>query len=43
MTQTLLANDAWALLAPFLPPERGRACRPSMDNRRALKGILWIA
>jgi transposase len=43
MTRDLLADDAWALLAPFLPPERGRACRPSIGNRQPLEGIAWIA
>jgi transposase len=36
MTRDLIDTAAWALIAPFLPPERGRACRPSLDNRRVL-------
>jgi transposase len=43
MTRDLIDTAAWALIAPFLPPERGRACRPSLDNRRVLEGIVWIA
>jgi transposase len=43
MTRDLIDTEAWALIAPFLPPERGRACRPSLDNRRVLEGIVWIA
>jgi transposase len=39
----LIDDATWALLAPFLPSERGRACRPSIDNRRILEGIFWIA
>jgi transposase len=43
MIRDLIDDAAWALIAPFLPPERGRACRPSLDNRRVLEGIVWIA
>jgi transposase len=43
MTRDLIDTAAWALIAPFLPPERGRACRPSLDNRQVLEGIVWIA
>jgi transposase len=43
MNRDLIDTAAWALIAPFLPPERGRACRPSLDNRRVLEGIVWIA
>ena len=43
MTRDLIDTAAWALIAPFLPPERGRACSPSIDNRRVLEGIVWIA
>jgi transposase len=43
MTRDLIDTAAWALIAPFLPPERGRACRPSLDNWRVLEGIVWIA
>jgi transposase len=42
-TETSSTTRAWALLAPFLPPIRGRACRPATDNRRVLEGIFWIA
>jgi transposase len=43
MNRDLIDTAAWALIAPFLPPERGRACRPLLDNRRVLEGIVWIA
>jgi transposase len=43
LTPDLIDDAAWALIAPFLRPERGRACRPSLDNRRVLEGIVWIA
>ena len=37
-----LSTVEWALVAPFLPAERGRVGRPSHDNRRVLNGILWV-
>ena len=37
-----LSEVEWALVAPFLPAERGRVGRPSHDNRRVLNGILWV-
>ncbi len=37
-----LADDEWALIAPLLPPERGRVGRPSHDNRQVLEGIFWV-
>ncbi|MFT6773058.1 MAG: transposase, partial [Paracoccaceae bacterium] len=43
MDQDVIDNATWALLAPFLPPERGRACRPAIDNRQVLEGTFWIA
>jgi transposase len=43
MTLDLIDNAAWVQIAPFLPLERGRACRPSLNNWRVLKGIAWIA
>lgn len=43
MPQSDLTDDEWAIVGPLLPPERGRACRPSHDNRRVLNGMLWIA
>ena len=43
MNRNLIDDATWALLAPFLPPIRGRACRPAIDNRQVLEGIFWIA
>ncbi|MFT6775177.1 MAG: transposase [Paracoccaceae bacterium] len=43
MDRNLIDDATWVLLAPVLPPERGRACRPSIDNRWVLEGIFWIA
>jgi transposase len=41
LTRDLIDDAAWALIALFLPPERGLACRPSIGNRRLLEGIVW--
>jgi transposase len=38
-----LTAGEWTLVAPLLPAERGRSCRPAHDNRRVLNGILWVA
>lgn len=43
MNRDVFDDATWALIAPLLPPEHGRACRPSIDNRRVSEGILWIA
>jgi transposase len=43
LDRDIIDNATWALLAPFLPPERGRACRPAIDNRQVLEGTFWIA
>ena len=43
MDRNLIDDATWVLLAPFLPPERGRACRPAIANRQVLEGIFWIA
>lgn len=43
MGRNLIDTATWTLLAPFLPPIRGRACRPAIDNRLVLEGIFWIA
>jgi transposase len=36
-----LTDREWAMLAPLLPRERGRAGRPANDSRATLNGILW--
>jgi transposase len=38
-----LTDPEWAIFGPLLPSERGRDCRPALDNRRFLDGMLWIA
>jgi transposase len=37
-----LSDEQWAKIEPFLPPQRPRTGRPSVDHRRILNGILWI-
>lgn len=43
MDRDLIDDGAWSLIAPFLPPERGRRGRPSLDNRVVMEGIFWMA
>lgn len=38
-----VSDEEWALIGPLLPPERGRSCRPALDNRRYFEGMMWIA
>lgn len=38
-----VSDDKWELIGPLLPPERGRGCRPTQDNRRYCEGRMWIA
>lgn len=37
-----LTDRQWAILQPFLPPQKPRTGRPNHDHRRILNGILWI-
>lgn len=37
-----LTDEKWAVVQPFLPPERGRWARPAQDNRRFLNGMLHV-
>ena len=41
-TRRELSDRQWDLIAPLLPPERGRWARPAKDNRLMVNGILWI-
>lgn len=36
-----LTDFEWSVIAPLLPPERGREGRPAHDNRVVVNGILW--
>lgn len=38
-----VSDDEWSMIAPLLPAEHGRNCRPSPDNRRFFEGMIWIA
>ena len=38
-----LSDEAWELIGPLLPPERGRGCRPASDNRPFFEGMMWMA
>ena len=42
MNRDRISDEEWAVIAPFLPAERGRNCRPAHDNRLVFAGILWI-
>src|SRR3954464_10625268 len=39
----MLSEAMWGRLAPLLPPQRPRAGRPSLDHRRFLEAVLWLA
>jgi transposase len=36
-----LTDQAWAQIAPLLPPQHGRAGGQWADHRRVINGILW--
>ena len=42
MDRDRISEKDWAVIAPFLPTERGRNCRPAHDNRLVFAGMLWI-
>jgi putative transposase len=43
MSRYELTDDEFALLQPFLPPERsGKAGKPYLPHRLVLNGIFWI-
>ncbi len=42
MDRDRISDPDWAVIAPFLPSERGRNCRPAHDNRLVFAGMLWI-
>jgi transposase len=37
-----LTDEQWAVIAPLLPPERGRKARPARNNRRMVNALLWV-
>jgi transposase len=44
MAKALVSDELWALVAPLLPPPRPKpkGGRPSVDDRKALAGILFV-
>ena len=44
MTEPLVSDTLWALVAPLLPerPPRPKGGRPPLDDRRALEGIVFV-
>src|SRR3954454_22392568 len=43
MIRTMLSEAMWGRLAPLLPPQKPRTGRPSLDHRRFLEAIPWLA
>ena len=42
MSRKELTDEQWERICGFLPPERGRACRPAKDNRLMVEAILRV-
>ena len=44
MTQLLVSDELWALVAPLLPPEppKPKGGRPRVPDRAALSGIIFV-
>lgn len=44
MAKPLLSDALWAIIAPLLPPrpQRPKAGRPPVDDRKALTGIIFV-
>ncbi len=36
-----LTDDQWAVLAPYLPPQRATTGRPAKAHRPMVEGMLW--
>jgi transposase len=43
MIRTMLSEAMWGRLAPLLPPQKPWTGRPSLDHRRFLEAVLWLA
>ena len=39
----MLSEALWGRLAPLLPPQKPWTGRPSLDHRRFLEAVLWLA
>ena len=42
MIRSLMTDDEWAIVAPFLTTPSAQGGRPPGNHRRVLDGILWI-
>jgi transposase len=36
------SDEAWQIIIPFLPPQRGGVGRPPSDHRPVVNGMLWV-
>src|SRR3954454_17965414 len=43
MIRTMLSEAMWGRLAPLLPPQKPRTGRPSLDHRRFVEAVPWLA
>ena len=41
--RTMLNEAMWERLAPLLPSQKPWTGRPSLDHRRFLEAVLWLA
>jgi len=41
MARIFVSDEMWEKIKPLLPPERGRKCRPSKDNRLIFTAMAW--
>jgi transposase len=41
--RTLLTDAMWTRLKSLLPPQKPRTGRPSIDHRRFIEAVLWLA
>jgi transposase len=42
-TRTLLTDVMWIRLKPLLPPRKPRTGRASIDHRRFIEAVPWLA
>ena len=43
MLRTILRDDQWERIAPFLQGRPGDSGRRGVDNRRFVEAVLWVA
>jgi transposase len=39
----MLTDRMWDRLSPLLPPQKPKTGRPSLDHRRFMEAVLWLA